>query len=128
MSWIGLPDDIEQYQGFVYLLEYGRWKYVGKKNFWKIVRYPPLKGKKRVRLKRRETKWRDYRGSSEKFLELIAGHEHEVKRTILRLCKSKWEMSYHELKEQLERDVLYQDEYLNNIINVRLNANGRGEK
>ena len=124
-DWINSPENIEDYQGFVYILEYNGLKYIGKKNFWKVVRYPPLKGKKRVRLKQKETDWATYFGSSERFLEHIKGDEDKVKRTIIRLCKTKWEMSYYELKEQLDKDVLYDDSYMNNIINVRLSGNGR---
>jgi len=124
-KWIGLPDDISEYQGFVYLLEYNDCFYIGKKNFWKALRRKPLKDKKRVRIDRVESNWRSYFGSSEKFLEFIGDEKDLVRREILYLCKTKWEMSYYELKEQLDRNVLFNDEYFNNIINVRLNGNGR---
>lgn len=124
-KWRNIPEDIDEYQGFVYILRFRGKYYVGKKNFWKTVRYPPLKGYKRVRLKRRETDWKKYLGSSDNFLEFIKGHENEVEREILYPCRSKWEMSYLELKEQMLRDVLWDDDSFNNIINIRLSGNGR---
>ena len=42
------------------------------------------------------------------------------KREILHLCKSKSEMSYLELKEQMDREVLLNDEYYNGIIQVKI--------
>jgi len=126
-DWVGVPEDIEQYQGFVYILHdkvTGK-KYIGQKVYWKKLRYPPLKGYKRVRVVKRESDWKSYLGSSDAFKELIKGREHQVIRRIIRNCRTKWEMSYYELKEQMDRDVLFKDEYMNGIINVRLGGNGR---
>ena len=39
---------------------------------------------------------------------------------ILRACRSKWELAYFEIKEQLEREVLLRNNYYNGIINVRI--------
>ena len=39
---------------------------------------------------------------------------------ILRTCGSKWELAYFEIKEQIARDVLLNDNYYNGIINVRI--------
>ena len=39
---------------------------------------------------------------------------------ILRVCGSKWELGYEEIKEQISRDVLRRDDYYNGIINVRI--------
>lgn len=123
--WKKAPGNIDDYQGFVYLLEWRGHRYIGKKNFWKMVRYKPLKGNKRVRRKKKPTDWESYLGSSNTFLERIKGHEHEVERTMLWLCETKWAMSYFELKEQIDREVLFDDTYENFIIQVRLNGQGR---
>lgn len=109
--------------GFVYLLtdlENGK-KYVGKKNFWSTRKLPPLKGKSRRRTKKTESNWQQYYGSSEEVMLLVeSSGELRFKREILHLCKSKGEMSYLELKEQVDREVLFKDEYYNGIIQVKI--------
>ena len=121
------PDEeyLEQFVGFVYLiteLDTGK-MYVGKKNFWSTRRLPPLKGKKRKRVVRKQSDWRDYYGSNETLKTLVeekGGDQYE--RRILKLCKSKGELSYEELLEQIRRDVLRDDKYYNGIIQVRISS------
>lgn len=114
---------IGDFVGFVYLLtdlENGK-KYVGKKNFWSTRKLPPLKGKSRRRTKKTESNWQQYYGSSEEVMLLVeSSGESRFKREILHLCKSKGEMSYLELKEQVDREVLFKDEYYNGIIQVKI--------
>ena len=114
---------IEDWIGFVYLLtdlENGK-KYVGKKNFWSTRRLPPLKGKTRRRTKKTESNWPEYYGSSEEIGLLVENSGgSRFRREILHLCKSKGEMSYLELKEQVDRQVLLNDEYYNGIIQVKI--------
>ena len=117
-------DDIDDAQGFVYLitnLTTNR-KYVGKKNFWSVRKLPPLKGKTRKRTKRVESDWKDYYGSSEEVKELVESiGKHNFKREILRLCQSKGELSYYELKYQVENDVLLKpDEYYNAFVGAKI--------
>ena len=114
------PDDIE---GFVYVITDKRnnKKYVGKKRFWSVTRKPPLKGKTRKRVVRKESDWTKYYGSSELVNQLLVEHgEDNFHREIIHLCKTKGEMSYLEAKEQFERKVLEVDDYYNGIINVRI--------
>ena len=114
---------IGDFVGFVYLLtdlENGK-KYVGKKNFWSTRRLPPLKGQKRRRTKKTESNWLEYYGSSEEvglLVEKSGGSR--FRREILHLCESKGVMSYLELKEQVDRQVLLNDEYYNGIIQVKI--------
>lgn len=115
----------EEYVGFVYLLTHqssGR-MYVGKKLSSSIKKLPPLKGKKNKRHKKVETDWRDYYSSSELVQQLVK--EGEVfKRDILHFCKTKGELSYVELKEQVDRKVLLLPEtYYNNIVQCRIHGN-----
>ena len=53
VSWQNLSEDInlEDYLGFVYKITHIQTKkyYIGKKFFWKILKRPPLKGKKNKR-------------------------------------------------------------------------------
>ena len=120
------PAQLEDWAGFVYLiteLDNGK-KYIGKKNFWSTRRLPPLKGKTRRRVKKIESDWRSYYGSSEALKLLVeeAGGK-RFKREIIRLCKTKGEMSYFEAKEQFDREVLFRDDYYNEFIGCKIHSN-----
>lgn len=118
-------DQIEEYIGFVYLITdlTNDKKYIGKKNFWATRRLPPLKGKTRRRVTRKESDWKDYFGSSEQVKLLVEeSGAKRFKREIIRLCKSKGEMSYYEAKEQFDREVLFSDEYYNEFIGCKIHA------
>jgi hypothetical protein len=114
---------IEDNIGFVYIITNvsNNKKYVGKKTLVSKRKLPPLKGKKRRRTKIVESKWQDYFGSSDEVNAILEEHGRDIfKREILHLCKSKSEMSYLELKEQMDREVLLNDEYYNGIIQVKI--------
>ena len=114
---------IEDNVGFVYIITNvsNNRKYVGKKLLVSKRKLPPLKGKKRRRTKIVESKWKDYFGSSDEVNAILEEHGRDIfKREILHLCKSKSEMSYLELKEQMNREVLLNDEYYNGIIQVKI--------
>ena len=116
------PDDIE---GFVYVITDTRndKKYVGKKRFWSVTRKPPLKGKKRKRVIRKESDWMKYYGSSDLVNQLLVEHgEDNFRREIIHLCKTKGEMSYLEAKEQFNRDVLLNDDYYNEFIGCKIHS------
>ena len=115
----------DEYQGFVYLiteLDTNK-KYIGKKNFWKPKILPKnSKRKRRVRT-RVESDWRSYFGSSGILNELVEKYgDKSFKRIILKLCKTKGEMSYYEAKLQFENDVLLSDEYYNEFIGCKIHA------
>ena len=129
MSWYyneNLYDDTpEEYQGFVYeITELAtNKKYIGKKNFWKPKILPKTKSRKRKIRTRTESDWRSYFGSSGLLSERLDKYgEKSFKRVILRLCKSKCEMSYYESKLQFEKDVLLSDEYYNEFIGCKIHA------
>lgn len=109
--------------GFVYLITNnlnGR-KYVGKKMAVKKVTKQPLKGRSRKRVEYKESDWKDYYGSSTELLQDIAnyGTEHFT-REIIHLCRTKGELNYKELTEQVHRRVLETNEYYNGIIDVKI--------
>ena len=115
----------EDYQGFVYEitdLDTNK-KYIGKKNFWKPKILPKnTKRKRRVRT-RVESDWRTYFSSSGLLTEKVKeSGQNAFKRVILRLCKTKGEMSYYEAKLQFENDVLLSDEYYNEFIGCKIHA------
>jgi hypothetical protein len=115
-------DDIpEGVVGFVYLitnLTNGR-KYIGKKNLTKAKKlYRKNKRAKRVYT---SSDWYEYYGSNGFLQEDVSAlGEANFRREILRLCKSKGEMSYYEAKEQLNRDVLLDDGYYNSFIGCKI--------
>ena len=115
----------EQYQGFVYVItEVDTNKhYIGKKNFWKPKTLPINKKRKRKVRTRTESDWREYYGSSKEFSLLVEKKgKDNFKREIIRLCKTKGEMSYYEAKEQFDRNVLFSNEYYNEFIGCKIHA------
>ena len=114
-----IPDAI----GFVYCitnLETDK-KYVGKKNFYKVIVRKPLKGQKRKRREQVESDWREYNSSSEhlqKDIELLGLDAFKFE--IITPCDSKGNLSYEELKYQVTNDVLFRDDFYNSIIQCRI--------
>lgn len=96
-------------------------KYIGKKQCLRRVKRKPLKGKTRNRIDHKESDWKSYTSSSKELNEDIEKYGKEnFEFRIIRICGSKWELGYEEIKEQIARDVLRRDEYYNGIINVRI--------
>ncbi len=110
-------DQIGNHLGFVYQITnlQTNKKYIGKKGFWL---------KKKIKRKKIlvESDWKIYYGSN-KILQAEAtqlGSEF-FRREMLRLCNSKGEMNYIELKEQILRDVLLKpQEYYNEFIGGKI--------
>ena len=126
--WQGKPlesEDIADYFGMVYLIrnKVDLRLYIGKKFFWTDKKLPPLKGKTRRRIKRVETDWKKYWGSSNALqadIETLGIDNFE--RFVLRLCKTKSECAYYELKEQVDRGALLTEGYYNEYIGVKING------
>lgn len=121
------PQLINDYLGFVYCItnKTTSKKYIGKKLFWNQVKLKPLKGYKKKRLTVKQSNWKHYTGSCKALNEEISilGTQ-SYSFTILHLCKTKFDLSYVEMVEQIRRKVLFSDDYYNGIINVRLNNKG----
>jgi hypothetical protein len=118
-------DTPEEYQGFVYLiteLDTDK-KYIGKKNFWR-PKILPKNSKRTRRIKTRvESDWRGYYGSNKELQLLVEQRGPSgYKREILRLCRTKGEMSYYEAKLQFENDVLIRDDYYNSFIGCKIHS------
>lgn len=125
LDWQNLPTDFnpEHYVGFVYKItntKTGKY-YIGKKFFWKVLKRPPLKGKKNKRHEKQSSDWKEYWGSCNELLADIEkfGKE-QFKREVLLLNKSKWDCAYSEAKLQMESNVLFDPNSYNGIINIRL--------
>ena len=128
MSWIyqhkEFTEDMipEGAVGFVYqmdvILDGERKSYIGKKNFFADVKTKlskkALPTDKRLKTYKRVRKivYQNYYSSNEK---LKAAHKAGViiKRTILKICYSKTELSYQEVKYQFMCEVLEKDIWLN---------------
>ena len=96
-------------------------KYIGKKQCVRKIKRKPLKGKTRNRIDHKESDWKTYTSSSKELNEDIQKHGKEnFEFRILKVCGSKWELGYEEIKEQISRDVLRRNDYYNGIINVRI--------
>lgn len=96
--------------GFVYLVSnnVNGMLYVGKKQIQSVRKLPPLKGYKRKRTVIKESKWRDYWSSSDDIKEYLTEFgKDNFSREILYFCFSKASLTFHETKEQFNRNVLY---------------------
>lgn len=121
----------DNYIGFIYCITNlidGR-QYIGKKTLFstrKVQRVVTLKNgtkKKKKITQKIESDWKNYWSSSKELQEDIEklGKE-SFKREIIKLCKTKAEMSYYETKYQLELDVLIQpDRWYNCFATCRIN-------
>lgn len=115
------PD--EKLVGFVYIITCipsGR-KYIGKKLFWSMRR-KQVKGKvKRVKT---ESDWKKYWSSSEELKADVARlGEENFKREILHLCFGKGELSYLEVREQIDNRVLeHPAQWYNNLIYCKIHG------
>ena len=95
--------------------------YIGKKQCKTIFKRKPLKGKRNKRHEERETDWKTYTSSSRELNEdIITYGKESFIFEIIKLCESKFELSYFEAKLQFEEEVLLRDDYYNGIINLRV--------
>ena len=108
----------EDFVGFVYEIRNVKTNrgYIGKKSFWSTRTLKPLKGKKRNRKVTKDSGWKTYCSSSDALQLDIKQNPGQHTYKILKLCKSKRELTYHETKEQFVRGVLEDDRYLNENI------------
>jgi len=123
--WL-LNEDVyifENMFGFIYEItnKVNGKKYIGKKQCVRKIKRKPLKGKTRNRIDHKESDWKTYTSSSNDLNEDIQKHgKDNFEFRILKICGSKWELGYEEIKEQIARDVLRRNDYYNGIINVRI--------
>lgn len=110
----------EGYVGMVYMITNiaTNKKYVGKKIFH-FTKTKQVKGKKKK--SKVESDWQTYYGSNKELnehVELFGANN--FKREILHLCINKSQMSYLELREQIDRRVLETEEYYNEWISAKV--------
>lgn len=112
--------DINDYEGYIYMttiLDTGR-KYIGKKNFFhntnvklgkkELANLPVARGKKPTKkLVTKESDWKTYYGSAQEIKDSVKQYPKErIIRTLIRLCKSKKELTYYECKYLFDYNVL----------------------
>jgi hypothetical protein len=124
MDWtyMGVPytDTPTDYTGFVYHITFATGqKYIGRKIFWSAKK-KVVKGK--VRRLKVESDWKKYYGSSDYIKSLLTTGKEDAIRSIVRLCKSKSEMSYYESKLIFETDALLKPDYINRWITCQING------
>jgi len=103
-------------------------KYIGKKQCQSRIKRKPLKGKKRNRIDYKESDWKEYTSSSNELNEEIKNYgKDKFIFKILRTCDSKWALAYYEIKEQIDKDVLFREDYHNGIINCRIGKAPKAE-
>lgn len=126
MNWTNKTNtnDFSGNYGFIYEITYDDCSlYIGKKSF--ISKTKKNFGKKKlaeVTDKRKKTyeyvikesNWREYEGSCK-----TVGERKVVCKKIIKLCKTQQDLSYQEEKHLFERNVLFEDMYLNNNIGGR---------
>lgn len=112
--------DIGKHVGFVYLItnKIDDRKYVGKKLFW-FTKTKTVKGKKKK--EKYISDWKTYWSSSEEVKSDVKRlGEENFTREILYLCDNKGTMSYLELREQIDRRVLENNNYYNAFVGGKI--------
>lgn len=112
--------DIGKHIGFVYLItnKIDDRKYVGKKLFW-FTKTKTVKGKKKK--EKYISDWKTYWSSSEEVKDDVKRlGEENFTREILYLCDNKGTMSYLELREQIDRRVLENNNYYNAFVGGKI--------
>jgi hypothetical protein len=110
--------------GFVYTITNNDngLKYVGQKRFYRPVTKAPLKGQTKKRKSIIESDWKTYVGSSLEVKKQVKELGLQAfTREIHAICYTKGMLSYTESKMQFDLGVLFDDNYLNGIINCRIN-------
>lgn len=124
---INNPDfNINEYIGYIYVTMHmptGR-KYIGKKNFFhttnkklgkkELAEIPVTRGKRPTKKQVvKESDWKTYYGSA---AEIKVLPKEEMNRYVLKLCKTKKELTYWETKILFQYNVLEDDCYINDNI------------
>lgn len=121
MNWINAPESTEDLFGFVYVIVNKTTKkwYIGQKQFHKVVKMKPLKGRVNKRHVKKPSNWVEYTGSSNCLNSDIERGD-EISKAILCICGSKWELNYVETWLQFVSGALISEESYNGIINLRI--------
>ena len=116
------------FMGFIYEItevESGK-KYIGKKM---LIRKTKRKiksknGVSRNKIVWKESDWRGYHGSSPTLMERVSSGKYNYDREILLFCNGKADLMYYEVKYQMDKNVIFDDNYYNQMLHVRCTAKG----
>ena len=121
------PDfNIDDFVGYVYITSHiptGR-QYIGKKSFFhnttkklgkkELAELPVTRGKKPTKkVVTKESDWKTYYGSA---TEIKFSKPEDMMRHVLKLCRTKKELTYYETKYLFQHNVLEDDRYINDNI------------
>ena len=114
-----LESPLDGYYGFTYLIRNRKDNriYVGKKAFThrrttKLSKTARKTTRKRTKVKQVDSQWLNYFGSSKELLEDVKKYGKEnFDRYVLEFCKNKSELSYSEVKFQVQYNVMYVPSY-----------------
>jgi hypothetical protein len=141
-SWINMPENTEDYFGFVYLIRNidkdilqhnidiinGKSDkkiipiyYIGCKQLLKKTILKPTKTRKKNKVVWRDNGVNDYWGSSKELLyDIQRFGVNSFTREVIEMSNSKFHMKYREIKWQLACNALFDDKFYNGILNCRL--------
>lgn len=111
----------EGYYGFIYLItdDKGK-KYWGKKAFThktktKLSKKARIGTRKKYNIGTKDSQWSKYWGSCKPLLAYISerGGTQGFKREIIKLCKDRQSLAYHEMKTLVDNNVLFRDDCWN---------------
>lgn len=122
-SRFSIPDEeLENYVGFVYIIQGLGKYYIGQKLLW--GKKPKSRAKSAPKRQKRiiiPSDWKNYYGSSLELNNDVQKYgKDKFTRTIIYLCKSKGEMNYRELREQIITDSLLRDDSYNSFVGGKI--------
>jgi len=114
----------QEAHGFIYKIDYTDGTcYYGKKNFARLVTYPPLKGYKRKRKIYKESDWRTYEGSSKKGAFKVV-----QRKTILQLARTNGRLTYLENRRIYMENAILRLDCINDNISGKIYAKTIGRE
>ena len=122
-DWIGMPDNINDYFGVVYLIrnKIDKRYYIGIKQLLKKTRLKANKSRKRDKIVWKDNNLEGYWGSSTELLKDIEKHGKEnFTREVIELCNSKFHLKLAEIEWQMKCKVLFSQKFYNQMLNCRL--------
>jgi hypothetical protein len=122
-SYSGPEVNVDNMIGFIYCITCGltNKKYIGKKLLRNKKKRKPLKGKVNSRRYMIDSDWKTYTGSSPSLNEyIIKNGKDGFVFEILSFQPSKLLLAYHETKEIIERNAIFDETYYNEVCCLRI--------
>ena len=122
--WVynGPEVDISKMLGFVYCISNisNNKKYIGKKLLLNRTCKKPLKGRTNKRRGLKASDWKEYTGSCPDLNDYILKNgKSEFTFEILSFHPSKLLLSYYEIKEIIDRNAIFSNDFYNQVLNCR---------